>query len=162
SDRALDAVVRPYPHVAVGHLGERARVGDARSGRERLKPRIVEPRRAADRAYPQPAAAILHEREHAFVRQTVAGVVALELAVLVARQSGFGADPEHAVPCFVQRGDARARQAGRVAGIEHREAVAIEADQPAERAEPQIAVAGLQNRVDRVLWQTVGGPPGLP
>ena len=50
---------------------------------------------------------------------------------------------------------------GRVALVEHRELHAVEADQAALGAEPDVAVAGLENRLDRVLGQAVVGLPDL-
>src|SRR5437016_13026777 len=75
--------------------------------------------------------------------------------------AGFVADPERALVCFVQGGYTAVPQTGRVARIKNDDARAIEAQQTCVSAEPQISVAGLDDRSDRVLFQAVFALPDV-
>ena len=68
--------------------------------------------------------------------------------------------PAHSVAraIHVQRPDTQAADASDAA-VEHHEPDAIEAHQAAERGQPQIAVAGLEDVVDRVLREAVFDRP---
>jgi hypothetical protein len=69
------------------------------------------------------------------------------------------ADPETAVAAGGEGQDPRVLDAGGVAGVEDGEADAVEADEPAEAPDPQIAVAGLGDGLDELLGQAVTGQP---
>jgi hypothetical protein len=68
-------------------------------------------------------------------------------------------NPQPACAILVKRGDPFALESSGIAGREHRDPDAIEADQPAERAQPEIAVTGLDDRRDRVLRQALLSRP---
>jgi len=70
-------------------------------------------------------------------------------------------DPERALGVLVQPVEPVARQAGAVRGVKDRKAVAVEADQPVEGRQPQVAVAGLDEVVDLVDGQPVLNRPPL-
>ena len=69
--------------------------------------------------------------------------------------------PQNAVAILMQTGDAVARQALVVAGVEDREADTVEACQPVEGGDPQVAVAGLQDVGEGLHGQAVLDRPDL-
>jgi hypothetical protein len=66
-----------------------------------------------------------------------------------------GADPQHPGATFVQGGYAKAAQTRQIRQAESCEALSIKAGQTTVCAGPHIAVVVLQQRIDRVLWQTM-------
>jgi len=93
------------------------------------------------------------------VGETVRDRVLVETGALPAQQPAFRPDPERAVGTLRERQDPIDVTTGAVASIDQTEGGAIEPRQSAERAHPQIAVAGLDDRVHGVLRQAVRGGP---
>ena len=120
-------------------------------------------------ARPDPQRPVPTERNRAnlparslLVRRVVLGAECLEHAILQPDQPArSGADPQAAVRSFSQRRDAAVAETRRVRTVENREAHAVKPRQPAPGAQPEIAVARLDDRFDRVLRQTVPGQPGV-
>ena len=111
---------------------------------------------------PEDAFRVLLDPEHFAIGCARLDRVGSKNSISILSQAVFCcARPEIALPIFVQRGEAIARNAWGVAAIEDREAHAIKADQPIAGRYPKIPVAGLQQRVDRVLWQPVIRCPRL-
>src|SRR4029450_4715090 len=81
-------------------------------------------------------------------------------AVAKARQaSADGADPQISGPALGHVQNASAAESTAVCRVENGEALAIEARQPTERPDPEIALLVLQDGVDGVLRQTLFGLP---
>ena len=80
-----------------------------------------------------------------------------ELAAAQRRQPGLGADPQHAVPVGVQRGD---DLPGSEAFGRTTEAVALQMRQPVVRSDPEAAVGIGGQRSDPVARQAVAGIEG--
>lgn len=111
---------------------------------------------------PQAALAIGLERRYHAVRQAVAEVLERKHAVAIPRQTGAGANPQGAVGILMKRRDPVGGKTRGVGDVEGREGDAIEADQAGiGRADPQVAVAGLQERPHHVLRQAIPGGPDL-
>ena len=73
----------------------------------------------------------------------------------------LGEDPEHARPVLVERDDAVARDFPRIAGVVDGEPNAVESRDAVVGAEPEVAVAGLDERGDGIDRQPVGDRPVL-
>jgi hypothetical protein len=71
----------------------------------------------------------------------------------------LGEDPEHAGSVFVERDDAVARDLSCIAGVVDGESNPVEARDAVVGAEPEIAVAGLDERGDGIDRQPVGDRP---
>ena len=110
---------------------------------------------------PDPVAAVLIAEPNRICGQALGGGVRGKGAAAVAQQAGGGADPQSAGSILKQVGDGIALELRCVLGIEGDKVDAIEAHQASIGAQPQIAVAGLQDGVDGVLRQTGIGAPGL-
>jgi hypothetical protein len=76
-------------------------------------------------------------------------------------QSAPRPDPKAAGSIFVQRLDVAVCEAARISLVENGETHAVEPDEPALGAEPDVAVAGLEDRLNRVLRKAVLGSPDL-
>ena len=80
----------------------------------------------------------------------------MESALIIARDfPGIEADPEHAVVRFVKRGNMAAMHFRGVVVIENREAHAIVTNEAATRAEPEIAIPGLDDGGNVVVRQPI-------
>ena len=91
-----------------------------------------------------------------------AEVKILHHAVFEEAQSGVvRAHPKIRPAVFEQKNDAVARQSGRVVDVEGREGIAVEARETVERAEPEPAVARLDNGDDGVFRQPVRRVPDI-
>ncbi len=164
ADAQQPALPRADPHVAlaigVDHSHVPVRQAVALGERRELSGLGAD--QAFGRGQPQGAVAVLADRYHQVARQAVGGRVGDELPGAIAGQPAvFAADPEGAVAGFVQRENAIALQARGVAGIEDREGHAVESRQATERPQPQVAVAGLDDGVDRALGQALLGAPDV-
>src|SRR5262249_27165504 len=107
----------------------------------------------------QPAVAVLAEAVDA---RSGRECDVAEPALFAAREPALlERDPQRAVPRLLQRLHAAAAQLGRRRWTEHLHARAVVAAQTAQRAEPDVPVGGLHDRVRRVLRQQVGGLEAL-
>ena len=73
-------------------------------------------------------------------RPTIVSPEGAPLFILTHDQTAIRADPQPSTGIQMKVDDPIARQLGRVAGIKARELYAIKARQPAESAEPEIAI----------------------
>jgi hypothetical protein len=74
-------------------------------------------------------------------------------------QPRHGEDPEHAGSVFVERDDAVARDLSCIAGVVDGESNPVEARDAVVGAEPEVAVARLDERGDGIDRQPVGDRP---
>ena len=84
-------------------------------------------------------------------------------AVAIAHSTASqGAGPEAALPVFQQceEGESVGSEGGRIWPIKHSKTESIEAHQPVQRRHPQIAVASLEQCLDRILRKPVFRGPG--
>lgn len=94
------------------------------------------------------------------VRQPVCDREGLELAVLVAHQPAIiGTHPQSALAIFVKRSQPVAAAPFGVGAVEDGEAHTVEAYKSVRGGEPEIAVAGLEDRLHGVLWQAAISRP---
>jgi len=88
--------------------------------------------------------------------------IGYEGAVVITRDAAiFSPGPQSAVAVFVERGETVAADAWAVAPVEDREAYAVEARQAVQSGQPEVTIAGLEDRLDGVLWQSVVRRPGI-
>src|SRR5581483_3265005 len=73
----------------------------------------------------------------------------------------FGPNPQIAGWIFNQRGKSIGGNSWRTVDIEYNELYSVITYQPIECRQPKITVSCLQNRIDRVLRQTVVRSPGI-
>ena len=157
----------PEPHVAVAVLVDR---GDGAPERGRLllghAPSLAETPDATP-ARPDPEAAVRALVQGAHVPQRpVAGLGrGLERPDRPVLEPGHAArgrpDPQRAVTAGTEGEDARVAEAGGGAGIEEREADAVEANEAPEAPDPQVAVACLGDRLHELLGKTVAPQPDV-
>src|SRR5206468_7078634 len=121
------------------------------------------PKSAAARADPQAAVGALVQRAHVLERAVFGVGGRLERpddpALETSHASRRRPDPERAVSARAEREDARVAKARRVPAVEDGEADAVEADQPAQASDPQVAVARLRDGLNELLGQAVPGQP---
>ena len=112
------------------------------------------------------------ERHHAAIRehmdgedvrprQSLRGAVPAEATVALGEQAVGGADPEGAGAVFRQAADEPAWHCRRICWVEDAEVDAVKADETGLGAEPEEAVARLQDGADGVLRQPRVALPGL-
>lgn len=93
------------------------------------------------------------------MRQPVLTAVGSEPAAAVPNQQAvLGRGPQRPFAVLAQHTEPLAADPLDV-GIEHDEPRSVEADQAAEGGQPEVAVAGLDDVVDRTLRQAVVGRP---
>ena len=108
-----------------------------------------------------PVTAVLMAEPHRVRGQALGGGVGGKGAAAIAHQAGGGRDPQSAGFILEQVVDGVAFELRSILGVEGDKVDAVEADQASVGAQPQIAVAGLQDGVDGVLGQAGIGAPGL-
>src|SRR4029434_9798304 len=164
--QAGDASIRPDAHhlssgakphgAAMTLLPEKLEYRCSAMSRVRLQSGSDEPRHAPRRVDPHGAVAILTDGADEVARQTVALGVGHCNAVAKARQASVdGADPQVSGPALGHVQNASAAEPTAVCRAENGEALAIEARQPTERPDPEIALWVLQHGVDGVLRQAL-------
>ncbi len=152
------------PDRAVGRReqGRDEAVRQAVGGGDQREGAAVEPHQpAAGRAEPQRAVGAFGDGLDALVRQAVGFEIAGEAAAGVAHEAAARRGPERTIAGLVQRDDVVVGDGRRVLPIEDRELVAVEADEAFLGADPDVAVARLEDRLDRVLRQALDGRPAL-
>ena len=116
----------------------------------------------AAQSHPQRALRIARDRLHARRRQSLLGTVAGEPSVAMSDQApAVGARPETAIRRFVEREDEGIGDGWRIGAVEDGEAESVESNKAFVRAEPEIAVSGLGDRVHGILGKALVGGPGL-
>ena len=130
--------------------------------REGREPAIPPPAQTASVcADPEIPLGVLAERKHHIVRQAVPGRIRGERPVFQARQpAAIRADPEAPVSRGEESHDIAVRERGGIGRVEDREADTVEPYNACLRREPQVAIGGLGNGLDRVLRQPVLHQPG--
>src|SRR5262249_59056994 len=114
---------------------------------ELLKPLTVEPGDRALPGDPQVAVVVFLDSDRSGVRQTLFRAVCDDPPAAVPDQHPvFGRGPQHAALVFVQPPDTLTQDAIDTP-VEDDEPGAVEADETAERREPQVSIARLQDVV---------------
>jgi hypothetical protein len=88
------------------------------------------------------------------------GMAMASKAVLIAHQAGERAEPERVVAGVSQRHDAVADDAGVRRLVEDAEVLAVEADQPFVRGQPEVAVGGLGEAAHGAVGESALDGPG--
>ena len=158
------AAVGPNPQVSPAVFVDRPHevVRQPVLCREGREPAIPPPAQtAAVCADPEIPLGVLAERKHHIVRQAVPGRIRGERPVFRSRQpAAIRADPEAPVSRGEESHDIAVRERGGIGRVEDREADTVEPYDAGLRREPQVAVGGLGNGLDRVLRQPVLHQPG--
>src|SRR5262249_7668756 len=147
------AQLSPDPQPPLGVLGERRDLPDRQAVplAEELDGVSLEPYEAPDGHGPERPVAGLEELGHRAARGIALRLPAGEPPGAAAQQPFGRSDPERAVAPLAEGANPVVADRGAVAGIEDREANAVESDEALLGAEPQVTVAGLEDRVHRVL-----------
>ena len=105
----------------------------------------------------------MHIRVYArnlIARQPVINCIGSKVAIIISGDAlSFSADPEAAFTIFKQINKATRPQSFRITRIEDLKAQAVIAHKAAEGREPEESVAGLEDRVDGDLRQSIVGCP---
>ncbi len=151
---AIQAVPRREPEAPVPRLAELCDLGEGGQFRRPLEAEARTPADAVLRAHPEHPVPIDKERADPFARQAIGEPEADERAGSQTQQPGVGGHP-HVAPAVLGQGPDDVPLKGRgVAAVEGGEADPVESGQSGLRAQPQIPVAALQQRLNAVLRQT--------
>ena len=124
--------------------------------RDDREPVALQVRQPVVGANPEAAIAVGGQRSDAVARQAVRRCEGGEAAVLETGQpAAIGPDPESRGAILRQRPDLALLELARYPVVEAREPHAVEAGEPAARADPQVAVSRLDDGVDVVLREPV-------
>ena len=144
-----ECAVAGFHDVTNGYVIEQARRDHSR---HHARPHLRNATALADPERPIPRHA---QSSHLQIPQSVG--VKFELVIVPEQQAAGGADPQRALPIRCQRldGIGTGVHGRRVAEIEHGELHSIETRQPEERAQPEIAIAGLRDPLHAALRQAI-------
>ena len=160
---------RPHLETAVGEVSEPRRHAEPESaGRvlvqvsdalareslflsEQRQLPVADVRETLPRSDPQCAVATLDERRDGRALERRAVADGFEAALPAAREPGQRPDPERAVTGLGEALHPVVFERGRVARVEDGEAHAVESGEPLLRAEPEVPVAALKDRLHGVL-----------
>ena len=162
--QAAKRIARQHPQAVLPVPRQAANrpVGNPDRRRLRHQPPILPATQTAQRPRPQASVGGCPQRSHDLMAQPVAALAVAPAATRQTRHSAtLGANPQRPLPIHEQGCDPPAGQLRRVAGVEHPEPHAIEADQALLRSQPQVPFARLREAGHGVLRQPILRPPGF-